>query len=463
MRNHDEFMQEIQQRKRKHDTDRNRKARIVTWTCLALAVVLILPWALGAPIVPDVTAPTYPPAQIPQGEELLTLEPGVKLDLLGNFVPAAGEAVALDRDFSRAQMTFALNLLRGSYAGESLLVSPLSANLALSMTANGARSNTLAQMEDVLCGGMDIGTWNRYLNSYVNQLPSTGDTSFSLGNAIWYDSTRGLQVNRNFLQTVADSYDAGIYAQPFDDKALSDINGWIEHQTHGMIKNALTELEGVMLLVNALAFEGKWAEPYNEHQLRDGKFFPESGDAQDITMMHSTETLYLEDENATGFMKSYEGGAYRFVAILPREGLTLGQYLDSLTPESLQALLAGASRDTVIAQIPSFTCDSDLMLRDLMIGLGMEDAFDGQKADLKAMATSPEGNLFITKVIHKTHITVDAQGTKAAAATVVITATGAAPLTDNLPKYVILDRPFLYMIVDTQTNLPIFMGTLDRV
>ena len=88
----------------------------------------------------------------------------------------------------------------------------------------------------------------------------------------------------------------------------------------------------------------------------------------------------------------------------------------------------------------------------------MTDAFDASQADFSSMGSSPDGPLYISQVLHKAFLALDAQGTRAGAATVVEVDTGS----DNTPgRTVYLDRPFLYLLVDCAANLPLFIGAVS--
>lgn len=346
--------------------------------------------------------------------------------------------------------------------GQNTSVSPLSVLVALSMTANGARGNTLAQMEQVL--GMDTQELNRYLHDYMTDLPQGEDGALHLANSIWFTDDKRFTVNPDFLQVNADYYGAGIYQAPFDDTTLQDINRWVDTETDGMIPDILDEIppDALMYLVNALAFEAEWEEMYQKHQVREGIFTLENGSAQTVEFMYSEEGYYLEDENATGLLKYYKGGTYAFVALLPKEGVRVAEYVDSLTGESLHEMLSNPRLATVQAAIPKFEAEYSTDLVKVLSGMGMEDAFSGRTADLTGLGSSTAGNIFISRVLHKTHITVGEQGTKAGAVTVVETKDAGIPEIID-PKTVYLDRPFVYMLIDTESALPFFMGTMMSV
>ena len=357
---------------------------------------------------------------------------------------------------------FAVRLFKASEeSGKNTLISPLSVLCALAMTANGAKEETLAQMESVL--GMTKDELNIYLYSYMKKLPSGEKYKLSLANSIWFTNDESFTVNRDFLQTTADYYGADIYKSPFDQKTCKEINKWVEDNTDGMIPEILDEInpEAVMYLVNALAFDAEWAKIYRESSVKYGKFTKEDGSEQNVELMYNTENVYLEDDNASGFMKYYKDGKYAFVALLPNEGVSVSEYISSLDGKSLSEMLANAQIATVRTCVPKFETEYDVNMAEILAKMGMPDAFDSDKADFTGLGTSSVGNIYISRVIHKTFISVDEKGTKAGATTAVEMMPESAPPTDI--KKVYLNRPFVYMLVDCENNIPFFIGTMMDV
>ena len=358
-------------------------------------------------------------------------------------------------------MDFSLRLFQNCLKdGENTLVSPLSVLSALSMTANGADGNTLAQMEETF--GLTAEEMNRYLYAYTGDLPQGEKYKLSPANAIWFRDREGLFFEEDFLQTNADWYDAGLYRAPFDDSTLKEINEWVEAKTDGMIKDILDVIPGdaIMYLVNALAFDAEWETIYKESQVRDGIFTDADGKEQEVELMYSEEYCYLEDENASGFVKYYADRAYAFVALLPNEDIALEEYAASLTGERLNQLLAGSQDIMVDAAIPKFQCEFSTEMSKVLMSMGITDAFNSSLADFSRLGHSDQGNIYISRVLHKTYIAVDEKGTKAGAATVVEARDEAAPF---IIKSVRLDRPFVYMLIDCRDNLPVFIGALNHL
>ena len=408
-----------------------------------IALLLIFAMALGLTACSQVSA-----------NDLMKDVPAKAVDVLPDM--DAGAAAAAD---------FGVRLFKTSMEeGKNTLISPLSVLYALAMTTNGADGETLAQMEQVL--GMDVDNLNSYMLAYLDLLPETKDYKMSLANSIWFKDDPNFAVEQSFLQTNADYYGAGAYKAAFDEGTRNDINNWVKEHTDGMIPEIIDEIpdEAIMYLVNALAFDAKWADEYEEHQIREGRFTMEDGTRQDVDMMHSEEYTYLEDDLATGFIKYYKDRKYAFVAMLPNEGVSVSQYVDSLTGEHLRELLNNHQDLTVFASIPKFETEYDIEMSEVLQEMGMTDAFDWRVADFSRLGTyNVDGmNICISRVLHKTFISVSEQGTRAGAATAVeMVAEGAMEIVEF--KEVVLDRPFVYMLIDCETNLPFFIGTMMNV
>ena len=190
-------------------------------------------------------------------------------------------------------------------------------------------------------------------------------------------------------------------------------------------------------------------------------FTAADGTRQTADLLWSQESLYLSDDNTTGFMKYYDGGRYAFVGLLPNEGVSITDYVAGLTGGKLHALLNDPQHGTVEAAIPRFKASSSLELSDALKAMGVTDAFDSAAADLRAMGGAPNDQLYVSAVLHKTYLELDENGTKAAAVTAIEPAAGDAEPTEV--HRVVLDRPFVYMIVDTHANLPLFLGTVTQM
>ncbi len=358
---------------------------------------------------------------------------------------------------------FAVRLLQESQS-ENPLLSPVSVLYALGMTMNGADGNTRAQMESVL--GFNAEDLNAYLHTCLASMGETEGMTLHLANGIWLKDDPNLVVEQSFLQTNADYYSAALKQTAFDSGTLKDINDFVKTNTDGMIPEILKELnpDAVMVLVNALCFEAKWATVYDSYSVHDRDFHNAGGSTKTVSMMSSTEYDYLEDENTTGFRKYYRGRDYAFAALLPEEGTDIGDYVASLTGEKLYALVTEPQNIKTYATMPKLELDYSVELGNVLCDLGMPEAFSAEMADFSRMAKCVSGdNIFIGRVVHKTHITLDEEGTKAAAATAVEMECTSAAMEPEETRTVVLDRPYVYLIWDCVNNMPLFIGVADTL
>lgn len=348
---------------------------------------------------------------------------------------------------------FALRLFRQSgQAGKNTLISPFSVLAALGMTANGAAGSTLAEMETTF--GMERINVN---NLFYHYRALTAEGPLKLANAVWYNGASGFEPKQAFLQANADYYGAGAYRAPFDESTRSQINDWVKTHTDGMIPEILDEItdDAAMYLVNALAFQAKWRYPFVKDATKKGTFTREDGVEQTVDFMHGSGDYYLENDKATGFIKFYADTEYDFVALLPKEGVTVADLVASLDGKTFREWMKNRiAVDSVTVACPRFKCEFSADLAGALADMGMPEAFS-ERADFTAIGSVTQGDLYISRVLHKTYIEVDEAGTKAAAATAVETMYGGGIVEH---REVRLDRPFLYLI--RHNGVPLFFGAL---
>ena len=375
-------------------------------------------------------------------------------------------------EFRKAAANFAFKLLnesRSSFDGDALLVSPLSAMLALAMTANGAEGKTLEEMENVLGGGMYIEDLNEQLFNYTSSLVSTDDAKFNLANAVWVTSDPSFSINRNFVKAVENTFDADIVAADLP-QSIDAINDWASEETYGMIKEILNkdsfDPETVMVLLNALALDALWQAQTDDYACFEDIFKGIDENVQKATFMWTECNGYIEGKNEVGIVKNYRGGNYAFLALLP-EG-DVYDYAASLDGDTFLKLYdkrkkASYNAVEIDAKMPHFKFECTINLIPVLKEMGMQSAFSSATADFSGLGNSSKGNLFIDSAVQKTFIELDNSGTRAAAVTAITVTPECAPAEDIKRYHVELDRPFVYAIIDTGTGLPIFLGVCDNI
>lgn len=365
------------------------------------------------------------------------------------------------------------------------LVAPISVYILLSLLANGADFTTKTEIIDTLSGyyqyddgsivcyaeydPLTIEELNAYFESYMNNLNSTEKSKLSMANSIWVNNNTALEFNDDFISISENNYHSETLERSFDENMLKELNSWVEKNTDGMIEKVLDNIpeNSVMFLVNALAFDAEWEEQYQENQIIDDMDFNNYDGSQTKTeFLSSVESKYLSVDNACGFVKNYEGGDYSFVALLPDEDINIDDYIENwFLPETFsEAISTAAKGANVHVMIPKFDAQTDLDLKKVLKKIGISISFDEENADFSRLGkgASDEDNLFIGTAVHKTYISVDEKGTKAAAVTLFGIENNAAATAPET-YYVTLDRPFVYAIYDNNSQMPIFIGTVKNL
>lgn len=371
-------------------------------------------------------------------------------------LPHEPEQTATEQKETAAPQTaaadFALALLRACEDGkENCVLSPYSVLTALAMAENGADGRTLRQFEEVL------GMPSEGLNDYLRDCFAKGGQEIAGANSIWLRDEADLALKEDFQKRLRELFNAEIYTAPFNASTVEQVNGWVREHTKERIDRIVDTLDSAStVLINALSFDARWERPYTPNEVKDGTFTASDGTVQNVKMLCGKESVYLDDGLATGFVKPYEGGKYSLVALLPNEGTDLRTYLASLTGEKLLALLHGASEEQVAVKMPKLRTETSLQLAEVLFGMGLTDAFT-EAADFSRMSNTVQ---HVDEVIHKTYLSVDEEGTEAAAATAIVMTKSARPL---MGKTVMLDRPYLMAIVDNETDCLLFLGAVNRI
>lgn len=359
---------------------------------------------------------------------------------------------------------FGISLLQVSYSedGDTPLISPLSVALALSMTANGADGDTLAQFEQVLAGGESLDALNAACQTLTQIYGNLGgSTESSIANSLWVDPDG--MIREDFIGRCQGIFGAeAVEARLSDPGIVQSLNSWVSEHTREKISSIISEpFDGdtALLLVNALYLKNTWAVEFDPLDTMEMDFIHEDGTTGHMEFLRhfSRDFPYLETSDAQGVLLPYDDGRLAFFALMPQKGVDFDMWLGTLNGEALAELIQLPQEDTHFLRLslPKFEAEWKGELNEVLAGLGLELAFDDTQADFSRLGDNPNG-YFISQVIHAAKIEVHEKGTEAAAATIVADAAGAA----EPPEGVRLDfdRPFLYGIVDRENGLPLFLG-----
>jgi serpin B len=234
------------------------------------------------------------------------------------------------------------------------------------------------------------------------------------------------------------------------------INDWVSEQTEGRIQNLIPQgaIDPLtrLVLTNAIYFNAAWANPFQEEATRDGPFTLLDGSRIAVPMMHQTESFgYAKGEGYQAVELPYDGHELSMVILLPDRD-SFDPFEDSLDVDQAQAIMQNLKRGQVALIMPKFEFDSRFSLKQALEAMGMPAAFSGG-ADFSGMTGSTD--LFISDVLHKAFVSVDEEGTEAAAATAVVMKLSVAA---EEPTTVTIDRPFIFLIRDIETGAILFVG-----
>ncbi|WP_276924708.1 serpin family protein [Faecalibaculum rodentium] len=359
---------------------------------------------------------------------------------------------------STALANFSMRLFQNlGREDENLLLSGSSAWMALGMAANGAAGDTLRQMETVL--GLDKDQINKAAAAWFSSMED--QNSLTMADSIWLKNEFQDEVAKPFLETCAQDFRAEVFSSTLDQKAVKDINDWTSKHTDGLIPELIKEIPSLtqMILVNAEAFNGKWAAPFDEVDTKKQTFHNQDGSESSVDFLNGQADWSVENDNVTGFIKEYDESRYGYMLLLPKDAdKPLSEAVNTLDGAAVSDLLWNRMSADVQISMPKLDQESTLTLNDALAATGMTDAF-GEEADFSAI-TGSKNDLYISSVLQKTYIEVSEKGTKAAAATEIGIETMAMPVEADP---VVADRPYIYMIVDLEHSMPLFVGRVVNI
>ncbi len=382
-------------------------------------------------------------------------------DLMEGVVANPVESKEADEAWIQAVADFSVELFqKGQTTNENSLISPLSVYLALAMAANGAGGETLEAFEQVLGDGISLEDINVQAYSLLSRLCYENQETLKINNSVWFDKRRCGNVYSKFIQKNADYYRADAFQLNFsnESKSLEQMNQWVADKLQSDDNEMVKELEtdAAMLLINTILFESKWKTTYYDPIKAP---FQNADDTWVKTYMLKGEKQYIENENATGFISPYKDERFSFVALLPNEGTSLDEYVANLTGEEFLDIVNLESEKTCLSYLPEFSYNYENELSGALKNMGLEAAFS-DNSDFSNLSNKGKG-IYIGKVEHQTFIQLDTEGTKAGAVTVEKLFTRGGERTGG--HYVFLNRPFLYAIIDNETKLPVFLGTVNQL
>jgi serpin B len=403
-------------------------------------------------------------------------EPAIPLPEPEEIVPEATDNIRRDIPLTKSEQaivqgnnTFAFRLLRTVIQNEeenkNILVSPLSASLALAMLNNGAARTTRNEIQTALgYGDCTQDDMNGYFQKMIAAM-QTADTcvTFESANSIWI--REDFPVLAPFTETNQHYYGAQIRNVAFNPETADLINSWCAEKTHGNIKKILEQIspDAVMYLLNALYFKGSWRHSFNREWTEDAPFYNQDGTTVSVPAMFQAYRYpnYAKTDAYEIAELPYGNEAFSMVLILPAPGVAPASILEEMDADAWENTRTQMRQTAVNLWLPRFKVAYDRELNDDLKALGMQSMFNYETADFTLI--HPTEPLYVTKVGQKTTLSVDEEGSEASAVTVIEMAVGSIPGDGSPPVNLKINRPFIYLIKEQSTGSISFIGVTKNL
>lgn len=350
----------------------------------------------------------------------------------------------------------------------NLVFSPASIALALAMTSAGAKGMTLDEMNQVL-HITDPSAIHRSMNGLSSALEATNqsqdntgdggegisEVQLSIANSLWGQS--GFSFEQAFLDLLSSEYGAGLELVDYmadPEAARQAINEWVAAETRDRIPELLAEgvitVDSRLTLVNAIYLKANWFDTFDKELTAKTSFTTPDGDVE-------VDMMYVDRRITHGAGEGWQAIELPYVFGELAMVVAVGDSSDTLMP-TVADVIASLRERPVELGFPKFDIETSISLADVLKEMGMPTAFDASSADFSGMTTQDQ--LVIGDVIHQANITVDEEGTEAAAATAVVMVTTSAPMEEE-PITLVIDRPFTFWLRARSTGAVIFMGRVN--
>ncbi len=338
-------------------------------------------------------------------------------------------------------------------ANQNIVISTYSILSLLSILLTTSDNDTQKKLRSLLCNKLDQKTYLSENLALMHMLQK----DVTSANGLFMKKDLKSVFNLEFTKEFQVNFNGNV---EFCDDLIQAVNTWGEKKTKGDIRQLLdpSMTDTILCLTNAICFEAKWASKYKTEQIKEGLFKNLDQSVSKVTMLHSKENIYLEDDNWIGFAKPYACD-FSFMALLPKNNETENEAIldpsTKLDTLDIDNLLSTSVTRNIAVSMPEFTIEYGIpnMIEFFMNSGHFSDLFSDDL--LAKIFTEP---IPITQIIHKACIKVDAKGTKASAVSAAISR---CMIMEE--ESITLDRPFVFTIIHNETKLPIFSGILNNI
>ena len=343
----------------------------------------------------------------------------------------------------------------------NLVLSPLSITSAIAMTYVGAENNTFNEISSTFYFTKDkIEISKDYLNLFGDEKKSEDSIKIYNANSLWVQNS--LALNQDYIDINKNYFRSTLFTTDFmndPEKSRKSINSWVQKNTNDRIKDlikpSLIDNSTRLVLVNALYFKGAWNESFNKNNNTEEQFQVGKKDYITTTFMNKIMNVYYYSDNCVQIVDiPYTDEQYSLMVILPKTFEKFKNIEQILNYAFYENYINNKEMKRIDISLPKFDIESEFDLNSTLRDLGMKESFTSA-ADFTGI--TKQERLYISQVVHKANITVDEEGTEAAAATAVMMRKAAilSP-TENF----IADKPFIFILRNNENNLIYFVGKI---
>ena len=352
-------------------------------------------------------------------------------------------------------------------ADENVVLSPWGVANLFAMLQTGARGDTAKGMAFALqLGGAEPPELDETAATFREARTSLSraandDVALELSDSLWIKP--GFALSESFRSLARDAFDADVRLTQMGARGREAINGFVAEKTHGRIKDllqppVLDDPLTRLVAVDTVYLKAKWEIPFATEATGDETFHAPGGDVE-VPFLHDKRHAEILDASECAALRlPYRSGTAEMLIILPSPSNTLSEIEAKLSGPWLDRLAAKPWRGKAAIALPKFDFGSEHDLSTILPPMGMGAAFDVRRADFSGIAP----HLFISTAIQKANVTVDEDGTEAAAATFAVMAQRSIGPMEPPPRPFVADKPFLFLIRETRTGLILFMGRVCK-
>lgn len=353
-------------------------------------------------------------------------------------------------------MKLTVDLFKNSYNPRgNVVISPVAVQMSLAFLLNGAVGETQTELINTV--GMEASIFNNYLKTYMEEAPKDVRGNINFVNGIWKNSlNEGMNLKHTYESRAVEYLNTEIKSEPFTTGCENVINDWINKATNGMVDKVVTKtyVQNWMYTINVATFAMDWEKAYSVNDMCTGEFNNFNNTKTTVEMMSSVEPLYIEDNEVTGFIKNYYIPRYKFVAIMPDDSSKMDEYVQNWDERKMIKLLEGASNENVKVTFPKFVSGSRINIKSVLAKMGLTQMFS-YEANFSGIL---EDNKFagLGTMVHASTVVVGKKSSEAK----MLTEVGSKKTDTSYSNEIVIDRPFIYIIYDSEESIPVFIGSV---